>query len=293
MIEEKDEVVKILDLGCGPQGEAIKGLKDNYREQVEAWGVDLEINNNLDSRVNLVEADIKSLPFADESFDIVFESFVLRYFKNQDEFRKVMTEVMRLLRPSGKFIITFLTRGLIENIEQVLNSLNVEYEISLIEPRNAIIIEKKSSLTNNSAASADELKTGGIDFRKLPAAGQPLLKALPPAMGQPLAGINIKQDEEWLQLQKMIQAGIIPSNERIKEYLADCCKNDNINQGMDKIIVCIAEILKLEEDRCLSTPAEIKDFLVLLESDKPADEIQSLLSGIDISPKEPAFIGAE
>jgi len=134
---------------------------------------------------------------------------------------------------------------------------------------------------------------GGIDFRRMPVSGQPLLKPLPTGIGGPLAGINIKQDEEWLQIQKMIQAGIIPSNERIKEYFADCCGRDNMNQEMDKIIVCVAEILKLEEERCMVTSEGIKDFLVLLESNKPADEIQALLKEIDVSTKEQEFIGEE
>ena len=67
----------------------------------------------------------------------------------------------------------------------------------------------------------------------------------------------------WDEIQKMVQAGIIPSAERIKEYMR-LSPDDEI----DKVLLCIADILRLEEDRSEPTAEDMKDLLASLESGK-------------------------
>ena len=50
---------------------------------------------------------------------------------------------------------------------------------------------------------------------------------------------------------------------------------------------CIADILRFEEERMASTDSSLKQMLALLESDKPADEMQFALIKITVEAKEP------
>jgi hypothetical protein len=87
----------------------------------------------------------------------------------------------------------------------------------------------------------------------------------------------------------MIKAGIIPSSERIREYLQLCCARQGMNREMDDILSCIADILRMQEDRVITTESSLKEMLSLLESNKAANEIQFSLEKIRIEAKEPAL----
>jgi hypothetical protein len=147
---------------------------------------------------------------------------------------------------------------------------------------------KNNSSINTSSSVFDK---GGIDLRALPIVTQPM-----PAMpgvnlsAPPLSQHNINLDTEWQEIQNILNAGIIPSCERIKEYLEASCKSQDCSQRIDNALSCLADILRLEEDRVASTEPVLKELLVLLESDKPANEMQLALSKIAVSPKEPRIV---
>lgn len=116
--------------------------------------------------------------------------------------------------------------------------------------------------------TSSPINTGGIDFRVMNIVTQPLvsspsvnLKLLPLAN---LAKINL--DEELQQLQNMFAAGIVPSGERIKEYLAVCQLKGEWNIRIVYIISCLVEICRLEEDNVNETPLEIKEALIIADS---------------------------
>jgi len=131
---------------------------------------------------------------------------------------------------------------------------------------------------------------GGIDFRALPIASQPILinqkinaNTIPSI---PLAELN----SEWLQIENMLAAGITPSSERIKEYLQSCCQKQDFNQEIDKVLSCIADMLRLEEERVVSTDLSLKEMLMLLESGKSTNEMQLVLTQITVEAKEPRLM---
>ncbi|MDP2941363.1 MAG: metallophosphoesterase [Candidatus Omnitrophota bacterium] len=154
---------------------------------------------------------------------------------------------------------------------------------------------------------------GGIDLRAMPIVTQPV-----PAGKTPDAGVgllpSIQRTEqplpapasragwgrqgapstdlpsEWQEIQRMIGAGIIPSNQRIKEYLLSICDKDDCLPEIDQVLSCLADILRLEEERCSDTDAPLKEILVLLESNQPAAELQLALAKIKIEEKEPQTI---
>ena len=87
----------------------------------------------------------------------------------------------------------------------------------------------------------------------------------------------------------MIQAGIIPSSQRLREYLQACWQKQDFNQEVDKVLSCLADILRLEEEKILPTEPSLKELLILLESDNTAKDLQLALSRITISAKEPTL----
>lgn len=171
---------------------------------------------------------------------------------HQEPFGEIMGEDMRK-GEEGRVVATFKAKG----IQPHLSSLPI-------------------------AADAK----GGIDLRALPIVSQPALN-MPvgniPTL-RPLVNINL--DESWSQIQSMLKVGIIPSSERIKEYLQSCCGKENMGQEIDRILVCIADIFRLQEEQAISTDASLKEMLALLESDKSVDEMQFALAEILVSEKE-------
>lgn len=66
----------------------------------------------------------------------------------------------------------------------------------------------------------------------------------------------------------MLDTGIIPSIQRIKEYLEARCDKDNFSQELDRALSSVAGILRLEEEQVLATEPGFRELLVILESDK-------------------------
>lgn len=110
---EKDEIKRmlgdikgkrILDVGCGT-GRLMRFLVDQGAEVV---AVDLSEEMLKKARKSfrtceIVKADIRDLPFADNSFDIVIGAFVIVHLKTLTE---AFDEVYRVLKPEGEFIVT-------------------------------------------------------------------------------------------------------------------------------------------------------------------------------------------
>ena len=59
-----------------------------------------------------------------------------------------------------------------------------------------------------------------------------------------------------------------------------------MEQDINKILVCIANILRLQEDRAINTDVSLKEMLALLESNRPVNEMQLVLAKIVVSEKE-------
>ncbi|MFN9109365.1 MAG: ubiquinone/menaquinone biosynthesis methyltransferase, partial [Bacteroidota bacterium] len=57
---------------------------------------------NLSRRIEMIVADSESMPFEDNSFDAITVAFGIRNFENLD---KGLTEINRVLKPNGIFVI--------------------------------------------------------------------------------------------------------------------------------------------------------------------------------------------
>jgi len=101
---EQDEP-RVLDLGTGP-GVSAMGVLDGCPE-AQVVGVDFSrpmlrrAKRRVDARVRLCRTDARSLPFPDQSFDVVTgHSFLYLVPGNE----KVIEEVARVLRPGGRCV---------------------------------------------------------------------------------------------------------------------------------------------------------------------------------------------
>ena len=94
----------IVDVGCGT-GKAVRGLQRAY-PRARVYGLDLaeamllraRSNFRLLSRKRLVAGDMERLPFAPQSFDLVFSSQALPWC---NDLKQVLREFVRVMRPGG------------------------------------------------------------------------------------------------------------------------------------------------------------------------------------------------
>ena len=100
--------LKILEVGCG-RGHFLNMIKTNY-PTCEVYGIDLDDGHikyakaqskKLNIDVNYFVADVKHLPFEDNSFDIVFSHTLIEHLPFDD----FIQEQKRVLKANGKLVI--------------------------------------------------------------------------------------------------------------------------------------------------------------------------------------------
>jgi SAM-dependent methyltransferase len=95
---------KVLEVGCGAGTDLLQFAKHG----AIATGVDLTASHvdlarrRLDGLALVYQADMRKLPFADNTFDYVYSHGVLHH---SDEPEKVVREMLRVLRPGGRMNI--------------------------------------------------------------------------------------------------------------------------------------------------------------------------------------------
>ena len=99
----------ILDVGCGLGGPC-RMLADEYNCQ--ATGIDLsheyirtakELSKlvNLENKTTFIQGDATSLPFDDDSFDVIWTQHVQMNIPDKE---KLYSEISRVLKPGGHFL---------------------------------------------------------------------------------------------------------------------------------------------------------------------------------------------
>ncbi len=58
-------------------------------------------------QIEAAVADVRLIPFADETFDLIVSPSTLDHFENLGEVRRALAELVRVLRPAGELMITF------------------------------------------------------------------------------------------------------------------------------------------------------------------------------------------
>jgi hypothetical protein len=125
--------------------------------------------------------------------------------------------------------------------------------------------QKKDQVANRT----ENKSIGGIDFRSLPIVTQATSNLGLSTMSQELKIrlMNFNLRSELNEIERLTSIGIVPSTQRIKEYIqASSISADNSPEDTQKLLSCIAEILRKQEEECCATDPTLKDILVVLES---------------------------
>jgi hypothetical protein len=164
---------------------------------------------------------------------------------------------------------------------------------SLLEKMSGGISEAQPPVTGSPgtpSGNGQDSRLGGIDLRELSFVSRPAQQQFAGRdSGSVLAGGNSLEgqealdaefEEECRDLKRLLQAGIIPSSERLKDLLIRCYAENKLEQGKIFALRCIAEIMRMEEKRCGETESSLKETLLLLESPQSAYQLQEALSNL-------------
>lgn len=219
-----------------------------------------------------------------------------RYKKNHGAFLDCRDDDQRMKR-----LFEEIRAGDLQYLKKDIDRLDSEEKIKRVKKRifgepfsnpeeigKALAVD--SLAEGETASSPAKEEVGGIDMRTLPkytkvekvAAGSPLVK-----QGQSPSGTVPVSDKEWQEIERMANSGIAPSSERIREYLLSL---QDPSTQVDKVLACIADILRQEEEKACGTESSLKEILVLLESGKPVNELRLALINIQVLAKEPQLI---
>jgi ubiquinone/menaquinone biosynthesis C-methylase UbiE len=100
---------KVLEIGCGTGCDLLQFVKHG----AIASGIDITeehlrlARQRLAGKTDIRLADARNIPFPDNSFDYVYSHGVLHH---SDEPEKIVWEIMRVLRPGGRFNIHVYAR---------------------------------------------------------------------------------------------------------------------------------------------------------------------------------------
>ncbi|HMS15465.1 MAG TPA: class I SAM-dependent methyltransferase [Planctomycetota bacterium] len=100
----------VLDLGCGT-GRHLDALK------LGGWsGIGLDRSKDLLAQSKerntrfLIRGDLRSLPLKDKAVDVVLSFFTsFGYFEDEVEDAQVLSEVARILKPNGRYLLDYLS----------------------------------------------------------------------------------------------------------------------------------------------------------------------------------------
>lgn len=101
--------MQVLDLGCG-YGRLSSEILNRF-PKARVFGIDVSqnsvdlYNQSLSPRGKAVKGDIIKLPFESNFFDVVFMVTTLMYLTEAADQKKAISELFRVLRPGGRFVI--------------------------------------------------------------------------------------------------------------------------------------------------------------------------------------------
>lgn len=123
-----------LDVGCGRglmlNGVA-SGLNTGKAYGIDIWNASDQSGNNYDavmqnakiegteSKIEVINSDMREMPFKDEYFDIIVSSLAIHNLKNDEERKKALLEIARVAKKGCKLAILDLSH--IEYYESILS----------------------------------------------------------------------------------------------------------------------------------------------------------------------------
>ncbi len=312
--------VYILDWGAG-NGQAAIELAEklhNYNVQIIAFGNTYEPNfmpKTMPPNVSFLvgEAgdlvnDLKAmLPAGGRLGAVISYAGIHGLLKEEDKgqgFLAHITELSTLLSQDGFMALQVVSPDRIQMLKEITPAIEARTSLQMKlredatdahQARNFALLEGRNKDTTTStppiSSPVDITQTarevGGIDFRSLPISAQSptgLLTTQQPIQLIPAA----KLGAYWQDIQKTLQENTVPSSDRILSYIQSCCDKEDAAQEIEKVVICITEILRLEEDQVIYTDPALKQILAILESRVSPVEIRAALSQVNAASFIPA-----
>ena len=117
----------VLDVGCG-RGLLAIGAAKRLTKAGKVTGVDVWDDEHLsgnspdalrenakaegvEARIKLENTDARTLPFANDSFDVVLSSLAIHNIEGAEERAKAIAEIVRVLKPGGRVAIFDIRRA--------------------------------------------------------------------------------------------------------------------------------------------------------------------------------------
>ena len=144
---------RVLDVGCG-RGLMLVGaarrLSTGRAVGIDIWRAEDQSSNNADAaienariegagdRVELQTADMRALPFADRSFDVVVSHWAVHNLEEEADRAKAISDMIRVLRPGGSLILADIKNFEVYAAE--LSGLGVsDLRVILLPANNAVM----------------------------------------------------------------------------------------------------------------------------------------------------------
>jgi ubiquinone/menaquinone biosynthesis C-methylase UbiE len=145
-IGDRQQPVSVLDLGCGngiasysfaSLGCEVTSVDPDLSDDVGLMAAERLRNRISNGSIKTVQATAESLPFTDNTFDVIYERQALHHFSNLEQ---GLTECARVLKPGGLFLATrehvvdnsqqleqFLAGHILHRLHGGENAYSVEY----------------------------------------------------------------------------------------------------------------------------------------------------------------------
>ena len=119
--------VDVLDIGCGAGNYTLRLLQLLPGRNVTLVDLSQNMLDRATKRVGAatagtvtgIQADIRALPLADSSVDIILAAAVLHHLRTDDEWRDVFAKLFRALRPGGSFWIFDLIEHSLPEVQAI------------------------------------------------------------------------------------------------------------------------------------------------------------------------------
>jgi hypothetical protein len=118
------------------------------------------------------------------------------------------------------------------------------------------------------AKASAPVNAGGIDLRSMNIIAQPMGSFVGLDFRLPLVknAERIDLDKEFAQIRLMVERGISPSGQRIKEFIAACWQRQEWDKRLQDVMACLVDVCRLEEDNLSETSAQLRECLVIVDS---------------------------
>ena len=232
----------------------------------EPWGF-MEYQNKLKSYSNTLKKEFEGIPQEH------WEQLVLMY-READEFKITIDSNpanLKYDKTKGFTALDYFPTGKDIGFRHSLDG-EIIYKVTGISEHmfgenNELVDLIKNNIEKAKKTINKKIKTGGIDLSRInKSMRMESVSSLGSGGGSSPVDVDFDLNDELTQLQKLLNAEIIPSADRLKRYAyAARASSFSSSESADSAFSLVAETFRLQEDNAISASLELKDLAAWLE----------------------------